>query len=82
MIWSEKKKCRPGEQSHGLGVQRDITKKKMAYFGRFGVEEPRHSEAISDEKCYLCRSACLVRSFTSVFVLGLAHESASVGLRE
>ena len=34
--------------------------KKMAhylfFFRRFWAKEPRHSETISDENCYLCRS--------------------------
>ena len=30
--------------------------KKIAYFRRFWVKESRHSENISDEKCYLYRS--------------------------
>ena len=28
----------------------------MTYFGRFWVKDPRHSETISDEKCYIYRS--------------------------
>ena len=37
------------EKSHGLGTQRESMKKKMANFRRFLVQEPRHSETVSDE---------------------------------
>ena len=44
---------------------------KMAYFRRFGVKEPRHSETISDEKSatsVVARvSCCLAREEGGVF---------------
>ena len=50
----------PDEKTHGLGIQRESCKKrKMASFRRFWVKQPRQSENISDEKCYLCRSTRL-----------------------
>lgn len=41
--------------AHSLGTRRRESCNKMADFGRFGVEEHRHSETIS-EKGYLDRS--------------------------
>ena len=46
----------PGEKSHGLGIQLEKQQKKVTCFRRFWVEEPRHSEAFSAEKCCVCRS--------------------------
>ena len=30
----------------------------MSYFRRFWIKKPRHSENVSDQKCYLCRRTC------------------------
>ena len=47
-------KLPPVEKSHGgLGTQRKSREKKMAYFRRFWVEEPRHSRTISGDKYML-----------------------------
>ena len=46
----------PDEKSHGLGIQRESCKYKMAYylffFRQFWVKEPRHSENIFARKRY------------------------------
>ena len=54
----ESKTATPDEKSHGLGTPQESrnNKKNGAYFRRFRVKELRHSETISDENCYLCRS--------------------------
>ena len=36
--------------------RRIVKKKKMSYFRRFWVKEPRRSEKISEYECYLYRS--------------------------
>ena len=48
----------PMAQGHN---ENHAVKKKMSYFihffsRRFWVKDPRHSETVSDEKCYLYRS--------------------------
>ena len=44
------------EKFHGLSAQRESCK-KMTRVQRFWVKETRHSETISDEKCYLHSSS-------------------------
>ena len=44
----------PDENSDGLGTQRESCK-QMAYFRWIFLQEPGHSDTISDEKCYLDR---------------------------
>lgn len=52
-----KNKTATERKIHGLGSRRKPHAKPMTYFRRFWIDNPRHSEAISDEKCYLRRSA-------------------------
>ena len=42
--------------SHSLRVERESRKTNSPNFRRFWAKEPRHSETISTEKCYLYRS--------------------------